>query len=309
MQLHLASANDRSPGFLARAAFVLTAAFGKVASAWVLSAGMGACAWLAPEPEPVINASLDDNTEVGIQILRGKVLQQQLTENWRLEVPKGPHTFGDVLEAEVVLSNPFGRGFTVIEPAMGYMIEFSWRVERWMPFASSEVLHRKHVASFDRLLDFAEGQVIRYPVELPLGSKGEAASVWRLSLTALLRCDGLQMDGEEFPVPSIPIRGNRLLVLPGNWQSLADQPFTNLQRLIAISDPQVDRHLLVCAALLPRSKRADAIELLVSNLERAPSVRRTDTMMAALRYLTGRDFGEHVLLWKDWWEEARIGGS
>jgi hypothetical protein len=296
MLLLNAIASDRSPGFLARAAFV-----------WALF--LGSCSWLAPEPDPVVNASLDENTQVGIQVLRGKVLQQQLTEQWRLQVPKGPHTFGDVIKAEVVLNNPFGQPFTVIEPPSGYMIEFSWRVERWMPFASSEVLHRKHVASFDRLLDFAEGQVIRYPVDLPVGQKGEASAVWRLSLTALMRCDGLQMDGEEFPVPSIPLRSSRLLVLPGNWQTLANKPFTNLERLITIADPQVDRHLMVCAALLPRSRHKEAIELLVSNLEKAPSVRRTDTMMAALRFLTGRDFGEHVLLWKDWWEEARMVGS
>ncbi len=301
MKLSVLTVNDHSPGFLARAVFVCMML--------VLAGGLGGCAWLAPEEDPVEEASLNANTEVGIQVLRGKVLQQQLASQWRLEVPSGPHTFGDVIAAEVVLNNPFGQNFTVIEPPSGFMIEFSWRVERWMPFASSEVLHRKHVASFDRLLDFAEGQEIRYPVDLPVGQKGEPAAVWRLSLTALLRCDGLQMDGEEFPVPTIPIRGKRLLVLPGNWQSLADTPYANLERLISIADPQVDRHLLVCAALLPRSKRKDAINLLVTNLETAPSVRRTDTMMAALRYLTGRDFGEHVLLWKDWWEEARMGGS
>lgn len=296
MQLRNAIAIDRSPGFLARAAFVCSLVF-------------PACTWGSDDPGPVDPYSLDDNTEVGIQVLRGKVLQEQLSRQWRLDMPRGPHTFGDILEAEVVLNNPFGRGFTVIEPPSGYMIEFSWRVERWMPFASSEVLHRKHVASFDRMLEFAEGEVIRYPVELPVGQKGEQAAVWRLSLTALLRCDGLQMDGEEFPVPTIPIRGQRALVLPGNWQSLAEKPFANLERLISIADPQVDRHLMVCAALLPKSRHGDAIELLVNNLEKAPSVRRTDTMMAALRFLTGRDFGEHVLLWKDWWEEARIGES
>jgi hypothetical protein len=90
---------------------------------------------------------------------------------------------------------------------------------------------------------------------------------------------------------------------------MADTPFANLERLITITDPQVDRHLLVCAALLPRNRRADAIELMVNNLISAPSVRRMDTMMAVLRFITGRDFGENALIWKDWWEEAKIGAS
>ncbi len=288
-----------SPGVFARAVFFLC-----------LPGLIGSCSWLGQNDEPIpVAASLDDSTHVGIKVLRGKVLQEQLTEQWRLVVPKGPHTFGDVLAAELVFNNPFGQGFVVIEPPQGFVIEFSWRVERWMPFASSEVLHRKHIASFDRMLDFAEGQVIRYPVELPLGQVNEASAVWRLSLTAKLRCDGLELDGESFPVASIPIRGAKMLALPGNWQSMADTPFANLERLITITDPQVDRHLLVCAALLPRNRRADAIELMVNNLISAPSVRRMDTMMAVLRFITGRDFGENALIWKDWWEEAKIGTS
>jgi hypothetical protein len=38
-------------------------------------------------------------------------------------------------------------------------------------------------------------------------------------------------------------------------------------------------------------------------------MRRLDTMMAALRYLTGRDFQENPVLWKEWWEDRRMGGS
>jgi hypothetical protein len=31
--------------------------------------------------------------------------------------------------------------------------------------------------------------------------------------------------------------------------------------------------------------------------------------MTGLRYLTGRDFRENPILWKDWWEERRMSES
>jgi hypothetical protein len=231
---------------------------------------------------------------------------EQLASQWGIQIPAGPHVFGKDVNVELVLPNPFGREFFLLEPVDGYIIEFSWRVERWMPFGSSEVVHRKHVANFDRLLEFTAGQTIRYPIIVPLGGLGERAAVWRIQLSAKLRCDGLEIDDETFPVGSIDLKGNQIIALPGNWESLNDNPLQNLERLISITDPKVDRHLLVCSALLSSGERSTAVNILVGNLDKAPSVRRMDTMMASLRFLTGRDFGENALLWKKWWKEHKI---
>ena len=104
----------------------------------------------------------------------------------------------------------------------------------------------------------------------------------------------------------IALQGCRLLAVPPNWEPLADDPLGKLSTLARIADKQADRHVVVAAALLPRALHEQAVGQLIADFEHAPNLRRLDTMMAALRFLTGRDFQENPVRWRDWWEDRKM---
>jgi hypothetical protein len=272
----------------------------------VLGLGSSGCAVFSRSaPKPAVDR-FDGTTEGGMRILRARLLAEQLGEQWEIQFPEQPQQFGSQMVARFVFPNPFARPFRLLEPKQGFVLQLDWRIERWLPYAATEVLSQRQTATFDRLLDFSADQTVQYDLDLPMGQAGEASAIWRVRLSGVLRCDGLEIDGESFPVSKIQLRGGSFLVLPGNWESLQDDPIGALERLIKVADPQVDRHLLVASALLPIGHKEAALALLVQGLESAPSLRRMDTMMAALRFLSGRDFGENPSLWKAWWRDRKI---
>ncbi|MAW59735.1 MAG: hypothetical protein CMJ94_02745 [Planctomycetes bacterium] len=294
--------NPQPPGLMARGLLLLTGFGGSL---------LGSCsgAPVAATPQPSVEDPFDASTEVGMRILRARLLREQLEGSWRIEQPERPQEFGSALDARLLLPNPFGRPFEMIEPLQGYIVEFDWRIERWLPFAAAEVLRHRQVAALDRLLEFQIGEQIESRLPLPLGAPGEASAVWRVRLAATIRVDGIRIDGEELPVSKVRLSPASFLVVPGNWEPLAEDPFGSLERLIAIPNAEVDRHVLVAAAMVPRARRDEAIQFLIDRFDQAPNLRRLDTMMAALRFLTGRDFQENPILWKEWWEDRKMGGS
>lgn len=259
--------------------------------------------------ETIVEDPFDATSEVGMRILRARLVREQLESAWRIQQPDGPQEFGDQFEARLILPNAFGRPFEMIEPQQGYLVEFDWRIERWMPYAAAEVLRHRQVAALDRLLEFEIGEQIETGVPLPLGLGAESAAIWRVRLAAVIRVDGIRIDEEELPVAKVRLEPTEFLVVPGNWEPLAEDPFGSLERLIKIPNAEVDRHVLIAAALVPESRRREAIELLINGLDQAPNLRRLDTLMTGLRYLTGRDFRENPILWKDWWEERKMSES
>ncbi|MCH2101037.1 MAG: hypothetical protein MK209_03845 [Planctomycetes bacterium] len=271
----------------------------------------GGCAGPAVEPDPLppVEDPFDATTEVGMRVLRARLVREQLESAWHIEEPKLPQEFGSNLDARLLLPNPFGRSFAAREPAQGYIVELDWRVERWMPFAAAEVLRHRQVASLGRLLEFQTGEEIEARLLLPLGLPGEASAVWRVRLAATIRMDGIAIDGEDLPVSKVRLAPASFLVVPGNWEQLAADPFGSLNRLIRMPGAEVDRHVLIAAAMVPRARYAEAVNLLIEGFEIAPNLRRLDTMMAALRFLTGRDFQENPILWKEWWAERKMGLS
>lgn len=277
-----------------------------LAACWAVPA----CADAPPARQPdLLEDPYDATTEVGMRVLRARLMTQQLERSWYVEVPDEPHAFGGELEAQLVMPNPFGRDCLLLEPAQGYVVELDWRIERWMPYAGSETLRHRQVSALDSLLELAPGDVVTERMTLPLGQPGEGAAVWRVRLAASIRVDGLAIDDEELPVARVRLRGTEFLVLPGNWESLAEDPYGSLERLITMPNPEVDRHVVVAAALLPRARHEQAVGMLIEGFDAAPNLRRIDTMMSALRYITHRDFGENPVLWKRWWHERKMDGS
>lgn len=292
--------NPQPPGLMARGLLLFSAA---------LLPCMGGCASTPVDPQPSVEDGFDATTEVGMRVLRSRLIREQLESTWRVEQPRAPQEFGNVMDARLILPNPFGRPFEMIEPLQGFIVEFDWRIERWMPYAAAEVLRHRQIAAFDRLLSFDIGDQIESSLPLPLGQAGDSSAVWRVRLAATIRIDGVVIDGEELPVGKVRLAPAHFLVVPGNWEPLAADPFGSLARLIKLPNAEVDRHVLISAALLPEDREQEAIDLLVLNLVHAPNMRRLDTMMAALRYLTNRDFQENPVLWKEWWEDRKMGGS
>lgn len=296
------SRNPQPPGLTARGLLVCV-----LGLTGIVGSCMGPSA--EPTPQPSVEDPFDATTEVGMRVLRARLVREQLESAWRIEQPELPQEFGSELEAKLLLPNPFGRPFTMREPVQGYIIEFDWRIERWMPFAAAEVLRHRQIAALDRLLEFQIGEQIESRLPLELGTTGETSAVWRVRLAATIRVDGIVIDGEELPVAKVRLAPASFLVVPGNWEQLAEDPFGSLDRLIQLPNAEVDRHVLIAAAMVPRARRDKAIDLLIDGFEVAPNLRRLDTMMAALRFLTGRDFQENPILWKEWWAERRMGRS
>ncbi len=292
--------NPQPPGLMARGLLL----FGTASLSF-----LAGCMASPAEPQPSVEDRFDATTEVGMRVLRSRLIREQLESSWRIEQPRVPQEFGSVMDARLILPNPFGRPFEMIEPAQGYIVEFDWRIERWMPYAAAEVLRHRQIAGLDRMLEFDIGEQIESSLPLPLGQAGDSSAVWRVRLAATIRIDGVVIDGEELPVGKVRLAPAVFLVVPGNWEPLAADPFGALNRLMKLPNAEVDRHVLIAAALVPAARKQEAIDLLVTHLVEAPNMRRLDTMMAALRYLTGRDFQENPVLWKEWWEDRRMGGS
>lgn len=292
--------NPQPPGLMARGLLLLG-----MASLPFLAG----CMTPSAEPQSSVEDRFDATTEVGMRVLRSRLIREQLESSWRIEQPRVPQEFGSVMDARLVLPNPFGRPFEMIEPVQGYIVEFDWRIERWMPYAAAEVLRHRQIAGLDRMLEFDIGEQIESSLPLPLGQAGDSSAIWRVRLAATIRIDGVVIDGEELPVGKVRLAPAVFLVVPGNWEPLAADPFGSLHRLMKLPNAEVDRHVLIAAALVPPERKQEAIDLLVTKLVDAPNMRRLDTMMAALRYLTGRHFQENPVLWKEWWEDRRMGGS
>jgi hypothetical protein len=292
--------NPQPPGLMARGLLL----FGAASLSFLAS-----CMTPPAEPQPSVEDRFDATTEVGMRVLRSRLIREQLESSWRIEQPRVPQEFGSVMDARLILPNPFGRPFELIEPVQGYIIEFDWRIERWMPYVGVEVLRHRQIAGFDRMLKFDIGEQIESSLPLPLGQAGDSSAVWRVRLAATIRFDGVVIDGEELPVGKVRLAPAVFLVVPGNWEPLAADPFGSLNRLMKLPNAEVDRHVLIAAALVPAERKQEAIDLLVTKLASAPNMRRLDTMMAALRYLTGRDFQENPVLWKQWWEDRKMGES
>ncbi len=290
-------------GFLPRGGFLSA----------LLLFGLPCCSALAPsdqEPQvaaPPQEAGLDASTNAGMKVLRARLLGQRLSEASRLVSASTHVIFGSEAEVELRMDNPFGREFSLREPQQGFLVQVDLRMERWLAFGAVEVLRERHVAVLNSGVHLGVGERLSQTLVFPVPAAGPNESLRRIEIAATLRCDGLEIDDAAYPVNAILFQPTQYQVFPGNWEPLAKDPLGSLRRLITLPQTDLDRHVLVAAASLTRQQHVEAVGLLVRGLEQVPNVRRMDTLMAALRFITGRDYGENPVMWKRWWEERTMG--
>ena len=90
--------NPQPPGLMARGLLLLTGFGGSL---------LGSCsgAPVAATPQPSVEDPFDASTEVGMRILRARLLREQLEGSWRIEQPERPQEFGSALDARLLLPN------------------------------------------------------------------------------------------------------------------------------------------------------------------------------------------------------------
>lgn len=243
-------------------------------------------------------------TEMALARLKARALTEELSRTAKVSIPPGPHNMGAILPVRFEVQNPYGDSVELLPSAEGLVLELDWTVERWLPVAGHDrvVRHRYFKIAQWFLLD--GGQTFVEFADLPLQLEGDPGAVWVVSVDARLRCAGARLGDEVLPVHQIDFRASRAVALPRGWEQFQEDPYRELERLVTSDKEEVDRNLLVCAALLNRDQAYRAVDMLLDRLEEAPHDRRRLTMTQVLQWLTDLEIGS---LPEDWlrWREAR----
>lgn len=249
---------------------------------------------------------LEAQTRLGLQLLHAKAVEEQLSGGARLVVPDPPQTIGDTVPVRVELRNLMGLEVELYSPPEGMAIELTWSVDRWLPYGARDQHRLQRVARLTGVVQLAVGDNWYEDTELPLQLEGDAGALWEIRLQAQLHCDGARLGDRTLPVKDVSFREARFLAFPDGWQPLAADPLGQLRKVAALPNPSVDRHVLVCAALLPPQDRNDGMAALVQALQAPASPARSSTLTTALSWLTGEALGDAPAAWQAWWE-ARSG--
>lgn len=254
------------------------------------------------------DALLEKAAALGLAQLRARYLTDVLEGDAMVMVPEGIRTFGETLPVRFRLRNPLGDPVELIPSASGYILELDWTVERWLPIGSHDRVQRHRFFRVGQQITLRPDQEFIEYTELPLVVAGDQGSVWMVQVDARLRFSGAAFEGRLLPVHEIDFQAARFLVLPPGWEGLNDNPYSNLKRVLLMSSEEVDRHVLVCVALLKGQERQDAVQLLLDGLRKAPTPGRVLTITQSLQWLTGEHAGSMP---GDWfrWEARRKSGS
>jgi len=259
-----------------------------------------------PLPGPTAEEQLMAEAQRNLKLLRAKFLQEQLSQYSAVVAEPGPHTFGDSVPLHLDIQNQTGQDLAFISPTEGVIIEIDWVVERWLPFGGHDSVRRHQWFRLFQDLSLGAGEAFQLDTSIPLSVKGEQGAAWLLSIDARLRCDGAVLGEEELSMMSFDFHGTTFLAFPAGWQELREEPLEALRRLVQLSDPRGDRHVMVATALLEGEDRQEGLTLLADGLATSPSVRRTATLVSALQWLTRLDIGSDPRDWKRWWAEVKM---
>ena len=259
-----------------------------------------------PLPQEAPETGFQEHSVTALSILRARVLEEQIASSAFLRTPTLHAKFGDTVSIHFELQNPFGESFELLEPATGFLLQVQWGVERWLPSGAHDSLQSTRNALLDRSVSLEAGEVFQESAPLELTIPGDPGAIWEVTVQATLRMDGILFEEELHPVSKVHFPLARFYAFPGGWETLADAPLDNLTRLVGLAPESVDRHLLVCCALLQQSQKRQAIRLLVDSLATAPNRRRAVTIAASLAWMTGFEFGLDQQAWKEWIEEGKM---
>ena len=249
---------------------------------------------------------LQGHSATALSILRARIIEEQLMSSAILRTPDLYAEFGDTVPIYFEIHNPFGESLELLEPSTGFLLQVQWGVERWLPSGAHDFLQSTRNALLDRSVSLEAGEVFQASSPLELKIPGNPGAIWEVTVQATLLMDGISMGEEVYPVSKVQFPLTHFYVFPGGWETLVDAPFDNLARLVLLGPDSVDRHLLVCCALLPQSQERQAIRLLADAISTAPNRRRAITIAASLAWMTGSDFGLDQQAWKEWIEEGKM---
>jgi len=98
----------------------------------------------------------------------------------------------------------------------------------------------------------------------------------------------------------VPLRPGTLRSFRANYEHLADDPVRRIGQAI---EKGAAAHLLTAAALVPKDRRRDAVDVLVESVQ---GTRFIDfAIFAALHDLTGIELGRDAAAWQAWWPRVR----
>lgn len=255
------------------------------------------------------DALMEQAAELGLARLRARYLTDVLEGDAKVIVPPGIRTFGEVLPVRFRMRNPLGDPVQLIPSPSGFILELDWTVERWLPIGSHDRVQRHRFFRIAQEFSLQPDQEFFEYTELPLVVAGDQGSVWLVQVDARLRCNGAAFEERLLPVHEIDFQAARFLVLPPGWESLQDAPLANLKRVLLMSSEEVDRHVLVCVALLKGRERQDAVQLLLDGLRQAPTPGRVLTITQSLQWLTGEHVGSMPGDWFRWDARRKIAAS
>ena len=258
-----------------------------------------------PETVRFDQGSLDQQTQLGLSVLHARGAARLLGSSCAVRCPPGPVTFGDRLALAIEIRNPFPEPVELLLPEDGYGLEFRFKVRRAFPGGGEERTSQTRVARLDQAIRLGPGQSYRREMDFDLDQGDQLSALWQLELGLSMRIAGLKVGERSLPLSEFELRPARLLALPQGWQELAEAPLAKLEQAAGLDSPLADRHLLVCAALLPEADRDAAVRVLAEALPRSPSTERAVTIAVALERLTGLGLGASPQRWIEWWESRQ----
>ena len=238
--------------------------------------------------------------------LQARRVADELSREAKVIVPDGIRTFGELMPVVFQTRNPFGDVVELIPPSTGLLLELDWTVKRWLPIGASDSVKRHRYFRLSQWFLLESDQTFREYTDIPLELNGNAGSVWVVEVDARIRCAGAVFGEKQLPVHSIEFAAAKFLVLPPGWEQFEDAPLEALQRVLAVPNAEVDRHVLVCVALLRGDDRQRGVELLLDGLRNAPNDRRKLTVTQALQWLTGLELGSLPEDWIKWAEFRKL---
>ncbi len=265
---------------------------------------------LEEAPEPNYDEDLiQQSAELALAKLRARLVADELSREAKVLVPPGVRTFGELLPVVFQTRNPFGDTVELIPPMTGLLLELDWTVQRWLPIGSSDKVKRHRYFRLNQWFLLEADQAFQEYTDLPLELNGDAGSVWVVEVDARIRCAGAVFGEKQLPVHEIEFAAARFLVLPPGWEKYEEDPLGSLERVLAMPSGEVDRHVLVCVALLRGEDRFLGVDALIRGLENAPNDRRKLTITQALQWLTGVQLGSLPEDWLKWAELRRISAA
>lgn len=248
-------------------------------------------------------------TELNLARLRARYLTEVLADDAKVLVPPGIRTFGEVLPVEFKIRNPLGDPVQLLPAPEGFLLELDWTVERWLPLNGHDRVQRHRYFRLAQGFLLEPDQEFWEYAELPLEVEGDRGALWVVEIDARLHCNGAGFEDRLLPVHQIEFQAARILVLPAGWEQFQDRPLDHLERVLAMPSEQVDRHVLVCVALLEGDDRYRGLEMLLDGLRDSPNDSRSLTMTQALQWLTGLKLGSLPGDWLRWEEQRKMAAT